>query len=153
MATLTKTVTLSSVAGAPNGILSDPLSISMSKALTVSGPHTLKKVTVLTAANGSLLVEANADKRTLVYIKNNASAATGNLKIYHDSTTEDGLGDDDPDSAAADAVVETYELIMEIAFGEFALFPATLDFPIRAVAASQDAPVEVGTFVIGDDFA
>lgn len=151
MATLTKTVTLSSVAGGTNGILADALSISMSKALTVEGPHTLKKMTVATAANGSVLLEANDTKRTLVYIKNNAASATGNLKIYHDSTT-DAAADNDPDSVAADAEVETYELIMEIAFGEFALFPATLDFPIRAVAASVDAPVEVGTFVIGDDF-
>lgn len=139
MATLTKTVTLSSVAGAPNGILSDPLSISMSKALTVSGPHTLKKMTV-TTANALEIVPANSDKRTLVYIKNNASAATGNIKVYNNHT-------------GAATTEGADELIMEIAHGEFALFPATLDFQITAKAVSADAAVEVGTFVIGDDFA
>lgn len=140
MATLTKTVTLSSVAGAPNGILSDPLSISMSKALTVSGPHTLKKMTVTTAA-ALEIIPANADKRTLVYIKNNASAATGNIKVFNNHT------------GAATTTTPDTELIMEIAHGEFALFPATLDHEITAQAVSADAAVEVGTFVIGDDFA
>jgi|TARA_R100000081_G_C4723947_1_gene119571 hypothetical protein len=140
MATLTKTVTLSSAAGGTSGILADALSISMSKALTVTGPHTLKKMTVTTAA-ALELVPANADKRTLVYIKNNAASATGDIKVYHNS--DDGAVTD------GDAI----ELFMEIAHGEFALFPTPLDKNILAQALSADAPVEVGTFVIGDDFA
>ena len=111
----------------------------MSKALTVAGPHTLKKMTVTTAA-ALEIVPANADKRTLVYIKNNAASATGDIKVFTNHTGN-------VDTTTAD------ELIMEIAHGEFALFPATLDHEITAQALSADAAVEVGTFVIGDDFA
>tara|TARA_R100001509_G_scaffold66018_1_gene36552 strand:- start:245 stop:664 length:420 start_codon:yes stop_codon:yes gene_type:complete len=138
MATLTKTVTLSS-ASAPSGVLNDALSISMSKALTVTGPHTLKKMTVTTAA-ALEIIPANADKRTLVYIKNNATSATGDIKVFNNHTGN------------ADTVTASTELIMEIAHGEFALFPATLDHELTAQAISADAAVEVGTFVIGDDF-
>tara|TARA_R100000329_G_C7483410_1_gene170285 strand:- start:36 stop:455 length:420 start_codon:yes stop_codon:yes gene_type:complete len=139
MATLTKTVTLSA-AGGTSGLLTDPLSISMSKAVTITGNNTLKKMTVTQAASLQL-VAANATKRTLVYIKNNGTAATQDMRVYTDS--------DDGGATDADAT----ELIMEIAHGEFALFPATLDHALLAQTLSADAEVEVGLFVIGDDFA
>ena len=139
MATLTKTVTLSA-AGGTSGLLTDPLSISMSKAVTITGNNTLKKMTVTTAA-ALQLIAADATKRTLVYIKNNGTAATQDMKVYHNS--DDGAVTD------GDAI----ELIMEIAYGEFALFPATLDHALLAQTLSADAEVEIGLFVIGDDFA
>ena len=139
MATLTKTVTLSA-AGGTSGLLSDPLSISMSKAVTITGNNTLKKMTVTQAASLQI-VAADATKRTLVYIKNNGTAATQDMRVYTDS---DNGGATDSDAT---------ELIMEIAHGEFALFPATLDHALLAQTLSADAEVEVGLFVIGDDFA
>ena len=69
------------------------------------------------------------------------TAATGNIKVFNNHT------------GAATTTTPDTELIMEIAHGEFALFPATLDHEITAQAVSADAAVEVGTFVIGDDFA
>lgn len=139
MATLTKTITLSA-AGGTSGLLSDPLSISMSKAVTITGNNTLKKMTVTQAASLQI-VAADATKRTLVYIKNNGTAATQDMRVYTDS--------DDGGATDKDAT----ELIMEIAHGEFALFPATLDHALLAQTLSADAEVEIGLFVIGDDFA
>ena len=139
MATLTKTVTLSA-AGGTSGLLTDPLSISMSKAVTITGNNTLKKMTVTQAASLQI-VAADATKRTLVYIKNNGTAATQDMRVYTDS---DNGGATDSDAT---------ELIMEIAYGEFALFPATLDHALLAQTLSADAEVEIGLFVIGDDFA
>ena len=139
MATLTKTVTLSA-AGGTSGLLSDPLSISMSKAVTITGNNTLKKMTVTQAASLQI-VAADATKRTLVYIKTNGTAATQDMRVYTDS---DNGGATDSDAT---------ELIMEIAHGEFALFPATLDHALLAQTLSADAEVEIGLFVIGDDFA
>ena len=139
MATLTKTITLSA-AGGTSGLLSDPLSISMSKAVTITGNNTLKKMTVTQAASLQIIA-ADATKRTLVYIKNNGTAATQDMRVYTDS--------DDGGATDKDAT----ELIMEIAHGEFALFPATLDHALLAQTLSADAEVEIGLFVIGDDFA
>ena len=63
------------------------------------------------------------------------------MKVYHNS--DDGAVTD------GDAI----ELIMEIAHGEFALFPSPLDKNLLAQTLSADAEVEIGLFVIGDDFA
>ena len=63
------------------------------------------------------------------------------MRVYTDS---DNGGATDSDAT---------ELIMEIAYGEFALFPATLDHALLAQTLSADAEVEIGLFVIGDDFA
>tara|TARA_R110001606_G_C15218134_1_gene633679 strand:+ start:455 stop:892 length:438 start_codon:yes stop_codon:yes gene_type:complete len=144
MATLTKTITLTSPAGGSSGILSDALSITMSKAVTVAGANTMKKVTAIHTGEGTEIIPVSG--RSICYIRNNGTSAANNLSIFSDSLT---AGDTlDGSVSAGDGTVDAYELIMEINFGEFALFPAASDFAIRAKAASASTVVEVGIFSI-----
>jgi len=124
MATLTKTLTLTSSAG---DLLSDALSLSMTKDVTINAGSTMKKFNLTTDTN---TVVATADGQSIVYLKN----STGSARTITIFTDPDDDGDND-----------TTALIMEILDGEFALLPAGLDHAL--VARADGAGVlEVGVF-------
>ncbi len=125
MATLTKTLTLTSAAG---DILSDALSLSMTKDVTIGAGSTMKKFNL---ASGVDTVVATADGQSMVYLKN-STGSTRTIKIFSDAS--------DNDAGAAT------ELVLEILDGEFALLPAALDHALLANAVSGTGVLEVGVF-------
>jgi hypothetical protein len=129
MATLKKSLTITSAAG---DLLTDALSLTMTKSVTVSGNTNMKLVTF---ASTDAKTIAAADGRSIVYLKN-SSATDVQVDIYTDS--DDG----------AEATPEATELIMEIKQGEFALFPCALDHALLAKPASTAATLEVGVFTV-----
>lgn len=124
MAKITKTLTISSPAGGTDGVLSDALSLSMSKDVTINGAAVMKLVTI-----GTDTQIAGALGRSVVYVKNNSASDT--ISIYTDSN-DGGTG------AAT-------ELVLEVKGGEFAIFPAALDHALLATA-SNSPKLEVGIF-------
>ena len=125
MATLTKTLTLTSAAG---DILSDALSLSMTKDVTIGAGSTMKKFNL---ASGVDTTVATADGQSMVYLKN-STGSTRTIKIFSDAD----------DGADGDAT----ELVLEILDGEFALLPAALDHALIANAVSGTGVLEVGVF-------
>ena len=125
MATLTKTLTLTSAAG---DILSDALSLSMTKDVTIGAGSTMKKFNL--AADTATTV-ATADGQSMVYLKN-STGSTRTIKIFSD--------------ASDDEVGDATELVLEILDGEFALLPAALDHALLAIALSGTGVLEVGVF-------
>lgn len=125
MATLTKTLTLTSAAG---DILSDALSLSMTKDVTIGAGSTMKKFNL---ASGVDTTVATADGQSMVYLKN-STGSTRTIKIFSDA--------DDGGTGAAT------ELVLEILDGEFALLPAALDHALIANAVSGTGVLEVGVF-------
>ena len=125
MATLTKTLTLTSAAG---DILSDALSLSMTKDVTIGAGSTMKKFNL---ASGVDTVVATVDGQSIVYLKN-STGSTRTIKIFSDAS--------DNDAGAAT------ELVLEILDGEFALLPAALDHKLLANAVSGTGILEVGVF-------
>ena len=121
MATLTKTLTLTSAAGS---VLSDALSLSMTEDVTLNGAAVMKLVTV-----GTNTTLCDALGRSIVYLKNNSTSDTITI---HTDKDDDGTGD-------------AIALILDIKGGEFAVFPAALDFPLLATA-SNSPKMEVGIF-------
>ena len=121
MATLTKTLTLTSAAGS---VLSDALSLSMTEDVTLNGAAVMKLVTV-----GTNTTLATALGRSIVYLKNNSTSDTITI---HTDKDDDGTGD-------------AIALILEIKGGEFAVFPAALDHKLIATA-SNSPKMEVGIF-------
>ena len=121
MATLTKTLTLTSAAGS---VLSDALSLSMTEDVTLNGAAVMKLVTV-----GTNTVLCDALGRSIVYLKNNSTSDTITI---HTDKDDDGTGD-------------AIALILEIKGGEFAVFPAALDHKLIATA-SNSPKMEVGIF-------
>jgi len=125
MATLTKTLTITSTAG---DILSDALSLSMTKDITVNGASAMKKFALAADTN---TVVATADGQSIVYLKN-STGSTRTITIFTDP-------DDDGDNDAT-------ALILEILDGEFALLPAGLDHALVARSNSGTGVLEVGVF-------
>jgi len=125
MATLTKTLTLSSSAG---DLLSDSLALSMTKDVTINAGSTMKKFNLTTDTN---TVVATADGQSIVYLKNSTGSAR-TITIFTDP-------DDDGDNDAT-------ALILEILDGEFALLPAGLDHALVARSNSGTGVLEVGVF-------
>ena len=125
MATLTKTLTLTSAAG---DILSDALSLSMTKDVTIGAGSTMKKFNL---ASGVDTVVATVDGQSIVYLKN-STGSTRTIKIFSDAS--------DNDAGAAT------ELVLEILDGEFALLPAALDHKLLANAVGGTGVLEVGVF-------
>tara|TARA_R100000231_G_scaffold110786_3_gene82126 strand:- start:112 stop:498 length:387 start_codon:yes stop_codon:yes gene_type:complete len=125
MATLTKTLTLTSSAG---DLLSDALSLSMTKDVTINAGSTMKKFNLATDTN---TVVATADGQSIVYLKN-STGSTRTITIFTDP-------DDDGDNDAT-------ALILEILDGEFALLPAGLDHALVARSNSGTGILEVGVF-------
>jgi len=125
MATLTKTLTLTSAAG---DILSDALSLSMTKDVTIGAGSTMKKFNL---ASGVDTVVATVDGQSIVYLKN-STGSTRTIKIFSDAS--------DNDAGAAT------ELVLEILDGEFALLPAALDHKLLANAVGGVGVLEVGVF-------
>ena len=108
MATLTKTLTLSSPAG---DMLSDALSLSMTKDVTINGAGIMKKLTINTANSDDAIAIAPASGRSIVYVKN-VSTSDNTISIYNDA-----LNDADTnltDGTAADSTGSAFELIMEV---------------------------------------
>ena len=140
-----KTLAITSVAGGSNGVLSDALNISVNKEVTINGDVSQKVFTIGTdnSDNAKVVAAAAATTRSIVYMKNK-STTSNNIKIYNDALND---GDTDlTDGTAADSTGSAFELIMELAKDEFAIFPASLDFPLIAVAASSGALLEVAIF-------
>ena len=125
MATLTKTLTLTSSAG---DLLSDALSLSMTKDVTINAGRTMKKFNLATDTN---TVVATADGQSIVYLKN-STGSTRTITIFTDP-------EDDGDNDAT-------ALILEILDGEFALLPAGLDHALVARSNSGTGVLEVGVF-------
>ena len=125
MATLTKTLTLTSSAG---DLLSDALSLSMTKDVTINAGSTMKKFNL---ASGTDTTVATADGQSVVYLKN-STGSTRTITIFTDP-------DDDGDNDAT-------ALILEILDGEFALLPAGLDHALVARSNSGTGVLEVGVF-------
>ena len=140
MATLTKTLTLSSPAG---DMLSDALSLSMTKDVTINGAGIMKKLTINTANSDDAIAIAPASGRSIVYVKN-VSTSDNTISIYNDALID--ADTNLTDGTAADSTGSAFELIMEVKQNEFAVFPAALDFPLIAVAASTGGLLEVGIF-------
>ena len=69
MATLTKTLTLTSASG---DLLSDALSLSMTKDVTINAGSTMKKFNLAADTN---TVVATADGQSIVYLKNSTGSA------------------------------------------------------------------------------
>jgi len=126
MATLTKTLTLTS-----SDVLSDTLSVSLTKDVTVAGNVKMQQIT--TSNSGTAIAALTDDVgRSIVYMKNLDTAI--DIKIFTDA--------DNGNDAAAD------EQIMDIKPGEFALFPWA---GIQALYVQSDSgtPVlEFGLFAI-----
>ena len=131
MATLTKTLTITSAAG---DILSDALSLSMTKDVTINGAGIMKKLTINTANSDNAIAIAPASGRSIVYVKN-VSTGDNTISIYNDALTDSDT--DLTDGTALDSTCSAFELIMEVKQNEFAVFPAALDFPLIAVAGSN----------------
>ena len=125
MATLTKTLTLTSASG---DLLSDSLALSMTKDVTINAGSTMKKFNL--AADTDTTV-ATADGQSIVYLKN-STGSTRTIKIFSD-------GGDNGAGAAT-------ELVLEILDGEFALLPAALDHALLANSVSGTGVLEVGVF-------
>ena len=125
MATLTKTLTISSAAG---DMFTDALGLSMSYACPIAGAGVMKLITMAADTN---TVIATADGRSIVYLKN-SSGKENLISIFTDP-------DDDGDNDAT-------ALIFELKDGEFAIFPSALDHALVARAAASAARLEVGIF-------
>ena len=125
MGTLTKTLTIASAAGS---ILSDALSLSMTKDIDINGASAMKKFNL---SSGADTVVAAAAGQSVVYLKN-STGTTRTIKIFSDAS--------DNDAGAAT------ELVLEILDGEFALLPAALDHKLLANAVSGTGVLEVGVF-------
>tara|TARA_A100000172_G_scaffold63269_1_gene42633 strand:- start:224 stop:610 length:387 start_codon:yes stop_codon:yes gene_type:complete len=125
MATLTKTLTLTSAAG---DILSDSLALSMTQDVTINAASTMKKFNL---ASGTDTTVATAVGQSIVYLKN-STGSTRTIKIF-----SDGGGD------GAGAATE---LVLEILDGEFAVLPAALDYALLANAVGGTGVLEVGVF-------
>ncbi len=121
MATLSKTLTITSAAG---DLLSDALALSMNKDVTIAAGAVMKLVTV-----GSNTTLCDALGRSIVYLKNTSSSDTITV---HTDKDDDGTGD-------------AIALILEIKGGEFAVLPAALDHKLLATA-SNSPKIEVGIF-------
>ena len=125
MATLTKTLTLSSSAG---DLLSDSLALSMTKDVKIHAGSTMKKFNLASSTDTTV---ATADGQSVVYLKN-STGSTRTIKIFSD-------GGDNGAGAAT-------ELVLEILDGEFAVLPAALDHAPLANAVGGTGILEVGVF-------
>ena len=132
MAKIKKTLTVTSVAGGTNGVLSDALSIAVNKEVTIDGNVTQRVYTVSDdGTGGNATGIATADGRSIVYLKNKSTTDIL-ISIYSDT------GDD--------LTVAATELLMELKKDEFAVFPAALDYGLMAVGASAGGILEVAVF-------
>ena len=127
-----KALAITSVAGGTNGVLSDALSISVNKEVTIDGDVSTKVYTVSDdGTSGNATSIATADGRSIVYLKNKSTTDIL-ISVYSDT------GDD--------LTVAATELMMELKKDEFAVFPAALDYALMAVGASSGGLLEVSVF-------
>ena len=125
MSTLTKTLTITSAAG---DILSDALSLSMTKDVTINSASTMKKFNLAASTDTTV---ATAVGQSIVYLKN-STGSTRTIKIFSDGG-DNGAG-------------ASTELVLEILDGEFAVLPAALDHALLANADGGTGILEVGVF-------
>jgi len=125
MATLTKTLTISSAAG---DMFTDALNLSMNYACPIAGGAVMKLITMAAATDTTI---NTADGRSIVYLKN--SSGKENLITIFTDIDDDGA-------------TQANTTFLEIKDGEFAVFPWAGDFKLLAKAANADARLEVGVF-------
>ena len=136
MAKIKKTLNITSAAGGSNGVLTDALNISVTKEVTIDG-NVSQKIYVIDTDNTTVTapiidIIPNPVGRSIVYL-NNKSTSANTITVYNNSV------------APLDAGAVT-ELVFELKQGEFAVFPAALDYKLSAVAASAGALLEVAVF-------
>lgn len=130
-----KTLAITSVAGGSNGVLSDALNISVNKEVTIDGNVSTRVYTIGTdnvTSSAPIIDIVGAVGRSIVYL-NNKSTTAKTITVYSNSTA-------DLDAGAAT------ELIMELKQGEFAIFPAALDYKLSAVCDATGGLLEVSVF-------
>lgn len=132
MAKITKTLSITSVAGGTNGVLSDALSISATKDVTIDGNVSQRIYTVSNdGTSGNATTVASAAGRSIVYLKNKSTSEI-TISVYTDT--------------GEDQTVAATELFIELKQNEFAIMPAALDYSLMAVGASAGGLLEVAVF-------
>ncbi len=135
MAKIKPTLTITS-----SNVLSEVLSLTMQKEITVAGNVVMKKH----ATSATLTTIPGTDDgvgRCIMYIKHTGKDSTG-----ADSTSDVKIFQDVDDGGDADA--DAGEEIMDIASGEFALFPFAGVKNLMADADSGTPVIEYGMFFI-----